>query len=159
MFSRNRIEIAAWVESKNINLLPSSDRVANLRLKVVETYKDRNGQPKTTVMWINASAWNGQVAIAEKLEPGDCVLISGKLIHRSWQDAEGVTQKRHEITAFEIVPLPDGSLPSDPAAAEQPKQQPVAATATAVPARNGKGKKAKPAEQLPDTTTEDEIPY
>jgi single-strand DNA-binding protein len=76
-----------------------SSRVANLRLAVGETWKDKQGERKEKTEWVSVTVWgDGLVGIVEKyLTKGSRILISGKFQTRKWQDKDGNDRYSSEV--------------------------------------------------------------
>lgn len=71
--------------------------VTNFSLAVNRTWKGSDGQQQEAVSYINCVAWGkpGDI-IAQYLNKGSAVLVSGRLDQRSWDDKES-GQKRSTI--------------------------------------------------------------
>jgi single-strand DNA-binding protein len=75
-------------------------RVANLRLAVSETWKDKNtGERKERTEWIPIQIFSdGLVSIAEKyLRKGSKVLVQGQWKTRKWTDQSGADRYSTEV--------------------------------------------------------------
>lgn len=68
---------------------PSGQNVTNFSLAVNRTWKGSDGQQQEAVSYINCVAWGktGDI-IAQYLQKGRPVLVSGRLDQRSWEDKE-----------------------------------------------------------------------
>ena len=76
---------------------PSGQTVTNFGLAVNRTWKGQDGQQQEAVSFINCVAWGkpGEI-IAQYLNKGRPVLVSGRLDQRSWDDKES-GQKRSTV--------------------------------------------------------------
>ena len=75
-------------------------RIANLRLAVSETWKDKaTGEKKERTEWVSvAVASDGLVGVVERyLRKGSKVFVSGKMRTRKWQDQNGNDRYSTEI--------------------------------------------------------------
>lgn len=68
---------------------PSGQTVTNFSLAVNRTWKGQDGQQQEAVSYIDCVAWGkpGEI-IAQYLNKGRAVLVSGRLDQRSWEDKE-----------------------------------------------------------------------
>jgi single-strand DNA-binding protein len=76
---------------------PSGQTVTNFSLAVNRTWKGADGQQQEAVSYINCVAWGkpGEI-IAQYLQKGRALLVSGRLDQRSWDDKES-GQKRSTV--------------------------------------------------------------
>ena len=75
--------------------------IANLRLAVSETWKDKNtGERKEKTEWVPVVIFNdGLCKLAEQyLKKGSRVMVRGKFTTRKWQDQSGQDRYSTEIT-------------------------------------------------------------
>ena len=85
--------------------------VCSFGVAVNRTYRDANGEQKEEVSFFDCSAWNrlGET-IAQYGKKGDGVLVSGRLVQRSWDDKNGGGKRsRVEIVAEDFNFLGGGS--------------------------------------------------
>lgn len=83
-----------------IRTLTSGDRVANLRLAVSETWKDKStGERKERTEWVSVVIFNEPlVKLCENyLRKGSKIYISGAMQTRKWTDQSGVEKYSTEI--------------------------------------------------------------
>jgi single-strand DNA-binding protein len=97
----------------------SGDPVANIRLAV-------DGRSDNDTVYVDvASFGKGAEAIAQYLEKGRLVAVSGRLVLNEWTDRHD--QKRSDLSVIGNVQfLPDGSKSSN---GSSPEEQPVGAGA------------------------------
>lgn len=79
----------------------SGSPIANLRLAVSETWKDKNtGERKEKTEWVPVVIFNdGLCKLAEQyLKKGSRVMVRGKFTTRKWQDQSGQDRYSTEIT-------------------------------------------------------------
>ena len=75
-------------------------KVANLRLAVSESWKDKaTGERKEKTEWITVAIFgDGLAGVAERyLRKGSKVFVSGKMATRKWQDQSGADRYSTEI--------------------------------------------------------------
>lgn len=96
--------------------------VANFSVATSETYKDKNGEKKTTTQWHRVVAWEKLATLCEKyIKKGSKVLVVGQMEYRDWEK-DGVKRTSAEIRAREVKFLdskPEGSAGSRPEADDQ----------------------------------------
>lgn len=83
-----------------IKSFDNGGRIANLRLAVSETWKDKaTGEKKERTEWVSvAVASDGLVSVVERyLRKGSKVFVSGKMRTRKWQDQNGNDRYSTEI--------------------------------------------------------------
>lgn len=69
-------------------------------------YRDSDGNKKTMTDWHNIIAWGGLAQTMEQyLKKGDKVGISGRLVTRSYENAEGVKKYFTEVVAKDMLML------------------------------------------------------
>jgi|SRR5690606_25256000 len=76
---------------------PSGQSVTNFGLAVNRTWRGQDGQQQEAVSFINCVAWGkpGEI-IAQYMQKGRALLVSGRLDQRSWDDKE-TGQKRSTV--------------------------------------------------------------
>ena len=77
----------------------SGQSVANFSLAVTRSWRDQNGQQQDQTSFINCVAWGkpGEI-IAQYVQKGAPLLVSGRLDQRSYEDKDG-----NKRTAVEVV--------------------------------------------------------
>lgn len=109
--------------------LPSGDAVTNFSIATTEKWKDKTtGEQKEATEWHRISMFGKLAEIAAKyLHKGSLVYVSGKLVTRKYNDANGVEKYSTEIKADTLKMLGGKQDGAAPAAA--PQQAPAAAQA------------------------------
>lgn len=76
---------------------PSGQSVTNFSLAVNRTWKGQDGQQQESVSFLNCVAWGkpGEI-IAQYVQRGRSLLVSGRLEQRSWDDKQ-TGQKRSTV--------------------------------------------------------------
>ncbi len=72
-----------------VRTTPNGQSVANFSLAVNRTWRDANGQTQDAVSYIDCVAWGkaGEI-IAQYMQKGRALLVSGRLDQRSWEDKD-----------------------------------------------------------------------
>lgn len=80
-----------------VRTTPSGQSVANFSLAVNRTWKGQDGSNQEAVSYIDCVAWGktGEI-IAQYVQKGRPLLVSGRLDQRSWDDKES-GQKRSKV--------------------------------------------------------------
>lgn len=83
-----------------------SGKVARVSLATNERYKNNKGEYVTETTWHNIVLWGPKAENAEKLfKKGMEVLISGKIVNRSYDDKDGIKRYVSEIQAEDFMLL------------------------------------------------------
>ncbi len=77
---------------------PSGQTVGNFSLAVTRSWKDQNGQTQDQTSFINCVAWGkvGEI-IAQYVQKGSPLLVSGRLDQRSYEDKDGNKRQAVEV--------------------------------------------------------------
>lgn len=120
-------------QDPEINYMPSGDAVANISVATSESWKDKEtGQPQERTEWHRVVFFKRLAeVVGEYLKKGSKVYVEGKLRTRKWQDQSGQDRYTTEIVASDMQMLDSrggdsGHSQSQPAAQQQPSQQPQA---------------------------------
>ena len=84
----------------DIRTFANGGKVANLRLAVSETWKDKaTGERKEKTEWVTVAIFgDGLAGVAERyLKKGSKVFVQGKLATRKWQDQSGADRYSTEV--------------------------------------------------------------
>lgn len=112
---------------------PGGQSVTNFSLAVNRTWKGQDGSQQESVSYIDCVAWGkpGEI-IAQYLQKGRAVLVSGRLDQRSWDDKEtGQKRSKVEVVVEDFNFVGDGGRGGDqpsggaPAAAKDPVIQDI----------------------------------
>jgi single-strand DNA-binding protein len=107
---------------------PSGTPVATLGLASNRRYKDQNDQEQEETLFIDVVVWSKAAEnCAQYLKKGRLVLVSGRLVYRTWE-TEGQKRSKHEIIAERVQFLPNGNgasaakadIPAEPATEDVP---------------------------------------
>ena len=98
-------------EVKELN---SGKKMARFTLATNESYRNSAGDRIKETQWHNLIAWGPKANFAEKyLNKGKEVALEGKLIHRNYEDKEGITRYVTEIQVSEFLMLNKKTAPAD----------------------------------------------
>lgn len=90
---------------------PNGQSVTNFSLAVNRTWRDANGQTQEAVSYIDCVAWGkaGEI-IAQYMQKGRALLVSGRLDQRSWDDKEtGAKRSKVEVIVEDFNFVDGGS--------------------------------------------------
>ncbi len=81
-----------------VRTTPSGQQVANFSLAVTRSWKGQDGQTQDQTSFINCVAWGkpGEI-IAQYVQKGAPLLVSGRLDQRSYQDKDGNNRQAVEV--------------------------------------------------------------
>ena len=104
---RNQAQLIGFVgNDPEITELEGGKRLARFSLATNEIYTNTEGERQVSTQWHTIVAWDKQAEIAEKyVVKGKEVAISGRILHRSYKDAEGQTRNTTEIRCTDILLL------------------------------------------------------
>ncbi len=89
---KNRVQLIGHLGADpEVKTIDNGAKVARLRIATNEAFKTAAGEWKEETMWHSVTAWE-KIAerIEQQLHKGNFVLIEGKLINRTFTDANGV---------------------------------------------------------------------
>lgn len=89
-----------------LRFTPSGQAVANFSMAVRRTWKNRQtGADEEQTSWFRVTAW-GQLGenVAESLDKGSRVIVTGRLEQRSWEPEGGEKRSVIEVIADEVGP-------------------------------------------------------
>lgn len=98
-----------------VRTTPNGQSVANFSLAVNRTWRDANGQTQDSVSYIDCVAWGkaGEI-IAQYMQKGRALLVSGRLDQRSWDDKEsGAKRSKVEVIVEDFNFVDGGSGSND----------------------------------------------
>jgi single-strand DNA-binding protein len=86
-----------------VRALENGRKVARLRLATNETYQNAKGEKVTDTHWHQVVAWGKTADIFDKyLLKGQEVAVQGKLVNRSFTNAQGEKKYVTEILVHEV---------------------------------------------------------
>ena len=104
---RNKVQLIGNLggDTEIINT-ENGSKLAKFSLATNENYKNAEGEKVTDTQWHNIVAWGKTAEIVENyLTKGKAVMIEGKLVNRSYENAEGEKRYITEIKCNELLML------------------------------------------------------
>ena len=84
----------------------SNKKYCRFSLATNESYKNAVGEKVTETQWHSCTAWGKTAEFCEQLlQKGTFVLVTGKLTHRDYVDAQGVKRYITEVLINEFLVL------------------------------------------------------
>ena len=104
---RNTVQLIGRLGmTPEVKSVGSEKSVAKMSIATNEFYKNAAGEKVTERQWHNLVAWNRNAKFAEKfLTKGQEIAIEGKLVHRNYDDKNGVKKYITEVVVNEFVLL------------------------------------------------------
>lgn len=102
---KNKVQLIGHLGADpEVKSLEGGNKLAKMRVATNETYKNAGGEKVTETQWHNVIAWGKTAEIVEKiLSKGSEVVIDGKLIHRNYEDKDGVKRYITEVEVNELL--------------------------------------------------------
>ncbi len=93
------------VEDPELRFTPSGVAMAKLRIAVNRRWRDRNEQWQEETSFFGGTVWREMAEnIAESLQKGARVIVTGSLEQRSWETPDGDKRSVVEIRIDEVGP-------------------------------------------------------
>jgi len=93
------------VDDPELRFTPSGTAMAKIRMAVNRRWRDRSGEWQEEASFFRGTVWDDQAEqIAESLEKGARVIVTGRLEQRSWETQEGERRSVVEIRIDEMGP-------------------------------------------------------
>ncbi len=97
--------IGNLVEDPELRFTPSGVAMAKLRVAVNRRWRDRNDQWQEETSFFGGTVWRDMAEnIAESLQKGSRVILTGSLEQRSWETQDGERRSVVEIRIDELGP-------------------------------------------------------
>jgi single-strand DNA-binding protein len=132
--------IGNLTKDPELRYTPSGTAVANLRMAINRKFKDRAGELKDEVCFINVVTWDKQAEVCNQyLHKGSPLFVEGRLQSRSWDGPDGKKRSVIEVRAERIQFLSSGSGANKGASQDNymPTEGPPASTPEASPLGTG----------------------
>lgn len=134
--SNNVTLIGNLVDDPELRFTPSGVALAKIRLAVNRRWRGQDGEWQEDTSFFNGTVWREQAeTVAESLQKGARVIVSGRLEQRSWETQEGDKRSVVEIQIDEIGPslrwataTVNKTQRSDSYGGSSQKQQPTSAS-------------------------------
>ncbi|WP_299231641.1 single-stranded DNA-binding protein [uncultured Halomonas sp.] len=111
-----------------VRFLPSGDAVANIRLAVGKTWRDKqSGSKQEATSWINCVAFKKTAELAQQyLTKGSQIRVSCEVRERKWQDQQGNNRNAIEFVIRDMQFLGSGQQQGQQSGGQGPNwQQPA----------------------------------
>ena len=93
------------VEDPELRFTPSGVAMARLRFAVNRRYRDRNDQWQEETSFFGGTVWRDLAEnVAESLQKGARVIVTGSLEQRTWETQEGEKRSVVEVRIDEVGP-------------------------------------------------------
>jgi single-strand DNA-binding protein len=103
--SNNVTLIGNLVEDPELRFTPSGVPMAKLRMAVNRRWRDQSGEWQEDTSFFGGTVWRDQAeTVAESLQKGMRVIVTGRLEQRSWETQEGDKRSIVEIAIDEVGP-------------------------------------------------------
>ncbi|WP_445383313.1 single-stranded DNA-binding protein [Robiginitalea sp. IMCC43444] len=104
---RNKVQLIGNLgQDPEVLNLDGGNKMAKFSIATNETYRNTKGEKVTDTQWHQVVAWGKTAEIVENyLGKGKEVAIEGKLIHRSYDTAEGQRKYVTEVKCTELLML------------------------------------------------------
>lgn len=104
---RNKVQLIGNLgQDPEVNELESGNKMARFSVATNETYRNGQGEKVTDTQWHQVVTWGKTAEIAEQyLKKGREVALEGKLVHRSYETAEGERKYVTEVKCTELLLL------------------------------------------------------
>ena|SRR3990167_6805774 len=122
----NKCQIIGRVtKDPELKTLPSGSAVTNFSLATNRTYKDKDGEKKEEVEFINCVVF-GKAAetIAQYVRKGSLLYVEGRIQTRSWEGTDGKKNYRTEIVVENFQFGPKSANTERPAEVADPIEAP-----------------------------------
>ena len=97
--------IGNLVDDPELRFTPSGVALAKIRMAVNRRWRGQDGEWQEDTSFFNGTVWREQAeTVAESLQKGTRVIVTGRLEQRSWETAEGDRRSVVEIQIDEIGP-------------------------------------------------------
>jgi single-strand DNA-binding protein len=103
--SNNVTLIGNLVEDPELRFTPSGVAMAKLRVAVNRRWRDNAGEWQEDTSFFTGTVWRDQAeTVAESLQKGTRVIVTGRLEQRSWETDAGDKRSVVEVQIDEIGP-------------------------------------------------------
>ena len=97
--------IGNLVDDPELRFTPSGVALAKLRVAVNRRWRDQNDEWQEDTSFFTGTCWRDMAEnVAESLQKGSRVILTGRLQQRSWENQDGDRRSVVEVTVDEIGP-------------------------------------------------------
>lgn len=106
---KNKVQLIGRLGAKpEVRTTENGKKLVRFSLATSESYRNANGDKVTDTQWHQVVAWGKIAEIAEKYtDKGSEIMVEGKLLHRSYQDKDGIKKYITEVQINELLLLGD----------------------------------------------------
>ncbi|CAH8296138.1 single-strand DNA-binding protein [Mariniflexile fucanivorans] len=104
---KNKVQLIGNIGNEpDFKELEGGKKVVNFSLATNEIYKNAEGVKVTDTQWHNIVAWGKTAEVIKKYtNKGDEIAVEGKLVSRSYEDAQGTKRYVTEVLVNEVLLL------------------------------------------------------
>lgn len=103
--SNNVTLIGNLVEDPELRFTPNGTAMAKVRMAVNRRWRDQQGEWQEDTSFFGGTVWREQAeTVAESLQKGMRVIVTGRLEQRNWETPEGDKRSIIEVQIDEIGP-------------------------------------------------------
>ncbi len=110
---RNRVQLIGHLgQAPKLVAFDSGKKKMTVSIATNEVFRNAKGEKVTDTQWHNVVAW-GKTAenISKYMKKGSEVALNGKLVHRNYEDKEGVKRYITEVIVDEYMFLDKADMP------------------------------------------------
>ena len=105
MTSNSVTLVGNLVDDPELRFTPSGVALAKMRLAVNRRWRDQSDEWQEETSFFSGTCWREMAEnVAESLQKGARIIVTGRLQQRSWETQEGEKRSAVEITVDEIGP-------------------------------------------------------
>ena len=104
---RNSVQLIGHLGADpEMKKLDNGTMMVRLRLATTDSYKTNTGEWKDETQWHSITLWETMAERAmRQLHKGSFVLVHGKLVNRTYTDAQGIKKYVTEVRAMSVMSL------------------------------------------------------
>ncbi len=104
---RNSVQLIGHLgKDPEFKKLEEGKMIAKVSIATSDTYKNAKGEKVIETQWHKLIAWGKTAEIMERLlKKGNEVAVTGKLVHRTYEDKEGIIRNYSEVVVNEFMKL------------------------------------------------------
>ena len=104
---RNSVQLIGHLgQDPEFKNLEEGKMLAKVSIATSDTYKNAKGEKVIETQWHKLIAWGKTAEIMERiLKKGNEVAVTGKLVHRTYEDKEGIIRNYTEVVVNEFMKL------------------------------------------------------
>ena len=104
---KNKVQLIGNLgQAPEIKNLDNGNKMARISLATSEKRKNAKGESVIETQWHPLVAWGKTAELAEKfLLKGSEIMVEGKLVHRSYNDKDGVKKYISEVEIYNFLML------------------------------------------------------